>query len=80
MLQAKQPAMSGEKRKPDILKRKGKQSEDTLPAKKAAGPSSGSMSKNFDEDGNCEELLQHLMNSDAPLDEIDSNELEIENC
>ena len=78
MLQVKQPSMSGEKGKPDTIRRKGKQSEYTLPAKRAAGLSSGSMSTKVDEDGDCEGLLQHLMYSDAPSDDIDSNELEIQ--
>ena len=68
---AKQPSTSGETSSSNTLKRKNP-SDHCPPAKKHASQAASAMLANPHDEGECDGLLNQLLNSDAPQEDVDS--------
>ena len=77
LLTAKQPSTSGETSSSNTLKRKNP-SDHCPPAKKHASQAASAMMANPHDEGECDGLLNQLLNSDAPPEDVDSTDVEQE--
>ena len=77
LLTAKQPSTSGETSSSNTLKRKNP-SDHGPPAKKHASQAASAMMANPHDEGECDGLLNQLLNSDAPPEDVDSTDVEQE--
>ncbi len=75
----KQPSVSGATSSPNTLKRKGNESDVSCPpAKKHASQAASSMSTNPHEEDEREGLLNQLLNSNAPSEDVEPGDCEPE--
>lgn len=77
LLTAKQPSTSGEISTSNTLKRENP-SDHCPPAKKHASQAASAMVANSHDEGECDGLLNQLLNSDTPPKDVDSTDVEQE--